>query len=58
MAKRNIKTLYTDDMTDALLADLAKTSGLSQSHIYRKLVAMAADRVKNGKSHAFLLAND
>jgi hypothetical protein len=52
--KRNIKTLYTDALTDNLLRELAKASGLSQSEVYRKLVAQAAARAKKEKSAGFL----
>jgi hypothetical protein len=52
------KTLMTDrDTSDKLKALSAKT-GLSQAHIFRRLVAAAHARFEKEKSGAFLLAAD
>jgi hypothetical protein len=52
------KSLYTDAKTEEALKALAKATGLSQSRIFRKLVAMAVARFEKEQSAAFLLPSE
>jgi len=52
------KTFMTDKETHESLKELAQATGLTQSLLFRKMVAQTCARFKKEKSAAFLLAND
>ena len=51
-------TFATDIVTKNKLKELSKSTGISQSRIFRTMIAMAAERFEKEQSGAFLLASD